>query len=170
MADSTTHDEDSVQKKREAGRVEVVVGEETDGFGMWRHAPTDMEGGRSAALLTALSVMVIYYKTLSPSITGGDSGEVMAAACSWGPAHPPGYPLFVVCANFAMWLFASLGENKAYRVNLMCAIMTATGTATRDSFCSIRCRRRNGFPNVSWAPQERSIYVSGILNIVPGMS
>jgi hypothetical protein len=100
---------------------------EKDGFGMCRHDIVDMESGRPAAHLTALFVMAVYYRTLSPSITGGDSGEVMAAACSWGPAHPPGYPLFVACANLAMWLFASLGENKAYRVNLMCAVMTAIG-------------------------------------------
>jgi len=100
---------------------------ERDGFGMCWHPPTDMEGGQGSALLTALAVMAAYYKTLSPAITGGDSGEVMAAACSWGPAHPPGYPLFIACANVAMWLFARLGENKAYRVNLMCAIMTVVG-------------------------------------------
>ena len=102
------------------------VDTELDGFGMCRHGTVDMQSGRPAAHLTALFVMAVYYRTLSPSITGGDSGEVMAAACSWGPAHP-GYPLFVACANLAMWLFASLGENKAYRVNLMCAIMTAIG-------------------------------------------
>ena len=98
-----------------------------DGFGMCHHAPADMDAGAPAAAATALAVLGVYYRTLSPSITGGDSGEVMAAACSWGPAHPPGYPLFVACANLAMWLFASLGENKAYRVNLMCAMMTAAG-------------------------------------------
>jgi hypothetical protein len=99
----------------------------SDGFGMCHHPPTDMDAGAPAAALTSLAVLAVYFRTLSPSITGGDSGEVMAAACSWGPAHPPGYPLFVACANLAMWLFASLGENKAYRVNLMCAMMTAAG-------------------------------------------
>jgi hypothetical protein len=120
------------EKALESGRGESGpsggnVDTELDGFGMSMQDNVDMESGRPAAHLTALFVMAVYYRTLSPSITGGDSGEVMAAACSWGPAHPPGYPLFVACANLAMWLFASLGENKAYRVNLMCAIMTAIG-------------------------------------------
>jgi hypothetical protein len=112
---------------REAATARPREGPAEDGFGMSRHARADMASGRVEALCTAAAVMAIYYRTLSPSITGGDSGEVMAAACSWGPAHPPGYPLFVAGANFAMWLFSSLGENKAYRVNLMCAIMTAVG-------------------------------------------
>lgn len=98
-----------------------------DGFGMSRHALVDMEGGRVEALMTASAVMIVYILTLSPSITGGDSGEVMAAACSWGPAHPPGYPLFIALANLAMKVFASLGENTAYRVNLLCSIFTVLG-------------------------------------------
>ena len=114
-----------VQAAALAGNCAVPRVEDTDGFGAWRHAAADLNGGRAAAILTASVVMAAYYRTLSPSITGGDSGEVMAAACSGGPAHPPGYPLFIASANLAMWLFASLGENTAYRVNLMCAILTA---------------------------------------------
>jgi hypothetical protein len=89
----------------------------TDGFGAWKHPPGDLDSGKLSAFLTACSIMAIYHRTLSPSITGGDSGEVMAAACSWGPAHPPGYPLFIALAQAAMWAFARLGDNPAYRVN-----------------------------------------------------
>ncbi|EKX50366.1 hypothetical protein GUITHDRAFT_104174 [Guillardia theta CCMP2712] len=105
----------------------ITPSEDRDGFGMYRHPAVDMEGGRMQAAITSFLILSVYYRTLSPSISGGDSGEVMAAACSGGPAHPPGYPLFVLLARGAMSLFASLGENKAYRVNLMCAMLTAAG-------------------------------------------
>eukprot|EP00960_Hanusia_phi_P049055 759333-Hanusia_phi.AAC.2 len=117
----------SHQREEEHGSEATMVSEDKDGFGMCRHPTVDMEGGRGHAALTSLLVLSVYYRTLSPSISGGDSGEVMAAACSGGPAHPPGYPLFVMLARVSMRLFASLGENKAYRVNLMCAMLTAAG-------------------------------------------
>ncbi len=47
-----------------------------DGFGMWKH-PYEESGGRAEAAVLALFSLYIYYKTLPPSITGGDSGEVI---------------------------------------------------------------------------------------------
>jgi hypothetical protein len=107
-------------------RQSELYSEATDGFGVWKHESQDLDAGKCAAWLTASGLMAIYYRTLSPSIAGGDSGEVMAAACSWGPAHPPGYPLFVALAQLAMTAFSQLGGNKAFRVNLMCALLTAS--------------------------------------------
>ena len=46
-----------------------------DGFGMWKH-PHEESGGRAEAAVLSLFSVYIYYKTLPPSITGGDSGEV----------------------------------------------------------------------------------------------
>jgi hypothetical protein len=46
-----------------------------DGFGMWKH-PYEESGGRAEAAVLALFSFYVYYKTLPPSITGGDSGEV----------------------------------------------------------------------------------------------
>lgn len=86
---------------------------------MWR--------GVCEAAAVAAMVFGVYMKTMPPTITGGDSGEVMAAACSAAPAHPPGYPLFVLLAQAAMWAFRGVGENAGYRVNVMCAVMTAMG-------------------------------------------
>ena len=98
----------------------------SDGLGMSEYPFYEEDRTvRAEAYLVSLSILGVYYNTLTPTISGGDSGEVMAAACSWGPAHPPGYPLFVALAQLAMHGFASLGENKAYRVNLLCVIMTA---------------------------------------------
>lgn len=52
--------------------------------------PLSLEG-KGEAFATSLGVWLVYWLTLSRTITGGDSGEVLAAACSWAPAHPPGY-------------------------------------------------------------------------------
>ncbi len=51
-----------------------------DGFGMWKH-PYEETGGRAEAAVLALISLYIYYKTLPPSITGGDSGEVGSSCC-----------------------------------------------------------------------------------------
>jgi hypothetical protein len=83
--------------------------------------------GAIEAAAVAAMVFGVYMRTISPTITGGDSGEVMAAACSAAPAHPPGYPLFVILARAAMWVLRGFGENAAYRVNVMCSAMTAAG-------------------------------------------
>jgi hypothetical protein len=44
-----------------------------------------------AIFLTSLS---IYVYTLSPTLTFGDSGELITAAYWLGIAHPPGYPIW----------------------------------------------------------------------------
>jgi hypothetical protein len=42
--------------------------------------------------------------TLHPGLPGGDAGELAAAACAGGIAHPPGYPLHGLLLRFvALW-------------------------------------------------------------------
>ena len=41
----------------------------------------------------------IFLATVSPDVAGGDSGELVAASCVLGHAHPPGYPFFTL-ANY----------------------------------------------------------------------
>ena len=48
------------------------------------------------ALALALAV---YWRTLAPTVTLEDSGSFIAAACSLGVAHPPGYPLWCLLAH-----------------------------------------------------------------------
>ncbi|MFP8875042.1 MAG: DUF2723 domain-containing protein, partial [Myxococcota bacterium] len=40
--------------------------------------------------------MALYGATLAPSVPGGDSGELIAAAYRGGIPHPPGYPLYMM--------------------------------------------------------------------------
>ncbi|XP_067913913.1 protein O-mannosyl-transferase TMEM260 [Heterodontus francisci] len=74
-----------------------------------------------ALLLTALSA--VYLQTLHRSVPGGDSGELVTAACELGVAHPPGYPLFTLLARLAMTILP-LGS-PVFRVNVLNAMLGA---------------------------------------------
>jgi hypothetical protein len=78
---------------------------------------------RLAPFLAFLVLAALYIATLRPSIAGGDSGELTAAALTGGVPHPSGYPLFALLAR----LFAGLplGHSQAWRVNLLSAVSTA---------------------------------------------
>ncbi len=65
-------------------------------------------------------MLLIYIRTLHPTVGGGDSGELVASAYGWGVAHPPGYPLYSILARLFMYL--PFGSNPAYRANLFSAI------------------------------------------------
>ncbi len=78
---------------------------------------------RLAPFLAFFLLAALYIVTLRPSIAGGDSGELTAAALTGGVPHPSGYPLFALLAR----LFAALplGHSPAWRVNLLSAVATA---------------------------------------------
>ena len=44
----------------------------------------------------AVVLFTLLFRTVSPSIAGGDSGELVAEGCILGTAHPPGYPLYTL--------------------------------------------------------------------------
>jgi hypothetical protein len=56
-----------------------------------------------------ICVLAMYVLTLNPSIPGGDSGELVAEACTLGHSHPPGYPLFTMLYHvaFRAWSFVA---------------------------------------------------------------
>ena len=74
-----------------------------------------------ACFAFAISFSVFLY-TLAPTITFGDSGELITAAYTLGIAHPPGYPLWLLFAK--LFSFIPLGD-VAYRLNLMSALLDA---------------------------------------------
>jgi hypothetical protein len=49
----------------------------------------------------ALVAASLYARTLAPTVTLVDSGELIVAARSLGVAHPPGFPLFVLLTHLA---------------------------------------------------------------------
>ena len=78
---------------------------------------------RIAPYLAFLGLVALYIATLMPSVAGGDSGELTAAALTGGVPHPSGYPLFAILAR----LFAALplGHSPIWRVNLLSAVSMA---------------------------------------------
>ncbi|HEY6332560.1 MAG TPA: DUF2723 domain-containing protein, partial [Blastocatellia bacterium] len=66
--------------------------------------------------------LVVYLKTLAPTVTLVDSGELIVAARWLGVAHPPGFPLYVLLAHLATLL--PFG-NVAQRVNFASAFFAA---------------------------------------------
>lgn len=104
--------------------------------------------GSAVVVLGAGAVLLAFlFQTLSPSIAGGDSGELVAEGCMLGTAHPPGYPLFTMIVfgikkllDYTTELFgqfdaetkttyiAALGS-VAYSINAFSALLTV-GAAT----------------------------------------
>lgn len=79
------------------------------------------------AALLGLAALVVYVRTLAPSIAGGDSPELISAAYNAGVPHPTGYPLYMLVAHSFLRL-CPLGS-AAYRMNLLSAIAGAGAVA-----------------------------------------
>ncbi len=73
----------------------------------------------------ALFAFAVYMKTLAPSVTFIDSGELATVACTLGIAHPTGYPLFTLLG----WVFSKLpiAAEEIVRLNIMAAVFCAAG-------------------------------------------
>jgi hypothetical protein len=74
-----------------------------------------------AAVVAALA-LAVYFRTLAPTVTLVDSGELALAARDLGVAHPPGTPLWVLLAHAATRLPWS---NVAARVAAASAVFAA---------------------------------------------
>lgn len=76
-----------------------------------------------AELVTFVITLAIYIATLAPTVTGEDSGELIAAAFGKGIAHPPGYPLWTMLAALAIKVFYF--GSVAFKVNLLSAVLSS---------------------------------------------
>ena len=79
-----------------------------------------------ATVGTFAAILGVYVSTLYPSVSGGDSGELIVAAHQLGVAHPPGYPLFTLLGKVFTWLPTG---SIAWRVNLLTAVLGALAGA-----------------------------------------
>lgn len=83
--------------------------------------------GRIKSNLGALSVFFlsyfVYLWTLAPTITFGDSGELVTAAYSLGIAHPPGFPIW--CFLVKIFTLLVPFKNIAWRANLASAFFSS---------------------------------------------
>lgn len=76
-------------------------------------------GDYLAAAIAAAGALAVYLATLAPTVSGEDSGELIAAAYTMGVPHPPGYPLW--CLLGRLFTYVPLGS-VAWRVNLSSAV------------------------------------------------
>ena len=118
----------TMAKSRSAPKKGRGIAAEGANVNPWVPAFADEPAGwvRFAPWLAFLVLVVLYIATLTPSVAGGDSGELAAAALTGGVPHPSGYPLFALLAR----LFAALplGHSPIWRVNMLSAVsMAAAG-------------------------------------------
>lgn len=76
----------------------------------------------AVAAIAAVIALAVYVATLAPTVSGEDSGELIAAAYTLGVPHPPGYPLWCLMGK----LFTCIPRGSvAWRVNLSSAAFAA---------------------------------------------
>jgi tetratricopeptide (TPR) repeat protein len=73
-----------------------------------------------------LVALLLYSRTLAPTVTLTDSGELIVVARGLGIAHPPGVPLWIILAHLAS--LVPLG-NVAQRINFSSALFAALACA-----------------------------------------
>jgi 4-amino-4-deoxy-L-arabinose transferase-like glycosyltransferase len=79
------------------------------------------------AVLVGLAALIVYVRTLAPSIVWGDSPELTTAAFTAGVPHPTGYPLYMILAHAFLWMFPA--GSIAYRMNLLSALSGSAAVA-----------------------------------------
>lgn len=75
-----------------------------------------------AVTAAILIIFFVFIRTAPPTIYMGDSGEIVSAAYTLGIGHPPGYPLYMLCAKIFSYLPAG---DIAFRVNIFSALLAA---------------------------------------------
>ena len=84
--------------------------------------PDRSRAGWAAVIWGALALLIplaVYLRTLGPSISSGDSGELVTGAYCLGVVHPPGYPLYCLLGR----LFALLPMGGvAHRLNFFSSL------------------------------------------------
>src|SRR5881275_2780551 len=92
------------------------------------HEPERDARDGAAALTLAAGFLLIYLRSLCPTVYLGDSGEISTAIATGGIPHPPGYPLFSLLGRAALALIP-WGE-PAFRIGCVVAAAAAAAVAT----------------------------------------
>ena len=85
--------------------------------------PRPDQNDRYLGLLVFASVLAVYFKTIAPTVTFGDSGELIAATVSLGVPHPTGFPLYLLTGKLFTLIFP-FGD-LAFKLNVLSAIFGA---------------------------------------------
>lgn len=94
------------------------------------YSPIDPEFGISKVGLGSVIIctFLVYYFTSFPTLTAGDSGELLSASCTLGVAHPPGYPLFIWINKIAMVIGDFFNLCPARSGNLLAVILSSVSS------------------------------------------
>src|SRR3989344_6509472 len=76
-------------------------------------------------ILAFLIPFIFYLLTLSPTVSFGDTGELITASATLGIPHPPGSPIWVLLSH--LFTYIPVGSI-AYRVNLSSAFFVAASS------------------------------------------
>jgi hypothetical protein len=79
---------------------------------------------RTYAAALGAAFLLLYVRTLCPTVYLGDSGEICGAIVQNGVVHPPGYPLFSLLGRLALVL-VPVGE-PAFRIGVVTAMAAAS--------------------------------------------
>src|SRR5712675_1889230 len=120
-----------------------------------------------------LVALVVYSRTLAPTVTLTDSGELIVAAYGLGVAHPPGTPLWVMLAHLASLLpvgsvAVRINFSSAVFAALACAMLTlvvAELLVTASCFAAPRRRKRA----VRQGSNIESSNAGGLLTFAPAV-
>ena len=80
---------------------------------------------RLGAAVVAGALLIIYFLTGAPGVTGEDSGELAIAAWNWSLAHPPGYPLFSFVGWLWLWPAKWFGLDAAWWLAVLSGLLGA---------------------------------------------
>jgi len=84
--------------------------------------PSTLPGLTVASVVAGTVALVVYTATLNPTVSYGDSGEMIAVVHTLGVPHPPGFPLYVLLAK--LFALVPIGA-VAMRVNFFSAVCDA---------------------------------------------
>ena len=108
--------------------------------------------------ITSTISLLVYLQTLSPSIAGGDSGELVAEGCQLGTSHPPGYPLYTIIVYLTTTIgryFISDGKSPAFFVNLTSALFGSVASGLLSS-CTLYMIQINECQNLRYHEAQNS--------------
>jgi hypothetical protein len=88
-------------------------------------SPDSITHTADLSLYVFLFSFILYTSTAYTSISGGDSGELIIAACKQGIAHPPGYPSFTVLYGLVIYLSSYFSITAAYSSNLLSCFLAS---------------------------------------------
>src|SRR3989344_5133315 len=74
-------------------------------------------------VLIFLFTFILYIPGISPSVFGGDSGDIILASWFGGVAHPPGYPLNTMLGYIFTHL--PISGSVAYKADILAAFLQA---------------------------------------------